>query len=218
MNEKYDLKLGFKSSHEFALGYITPGSKIIDLGGGQGLFAQELIKRGCEVVLIDKFPLIEQGNGLRFIDWDLENGVPKLIGIYCDLILLMDVLEHLTNPEKFLAQLGGFTENINASRIIVTVPNVAFITIRLALLFGKFEYGDKGILDKDHKYHFTKKTIVRLIENLIKGKIRVQGIPAPIPLLIRNKRIASLLLKINEFLIYFLPGLFSYQFGIVIET
>ena len=43
-------------------------------------------------------------------------------------------------------------------KIIVSLPNVAHITIRLKLLFGDFTYTESGILDKTHLHLFTLKS------------------------------------------------------------
>jgi hypothetical protein len=44
------------------------------------------------------------------------------------------------------------------------VPNVANIAIRLMLLFGQFNYTERGILDKTHLRFFTRKTARRMVE------------------------------------------------------
>jgi hypothetical protein len=45
------------------------------------------------------------------------------------------------------------------------VPNVANITVRLALLFGRFNYMERGILDRTHLRFFTHKTARELLEH-----------------------------------------------------
>ena len=48
--------------------------------------------------------------------------------------------------------------------LLVSVPNVANITVRLSLLFGRFEYTERSILDKTHLRFFTRKSVRRMIE------------------------------------------------------
>ena len=48
--------------------------------------------------------------------------------------------------------------------LVVSVPNVANITVRLMLLFGKFDYTERGILDRTHVRFFTRKTARRFLE------------------------------------------------------
>ncbi|MBZ5671576.1 MAG: hypothetical protein LAO04_17845, partial [Acidobacteriia bacterium] len=39
--------------------------------------------------------------------------------------------------------------------VIVSVPNVAHLWVRLSLLAGRFDYADRGILDRSHLRFFT---------------------------------------------------------------
>lgn len=48
--------------------------------------------------------------------------------------------------------------------LLISVPNVANITVMLSLLFGGFEYVGRGILDKTHLRFFTRQNARRLIE------------------------------------------------------
>lgn len=81
-----------------------------------------------------------------------------------DLILLLDVLEHLDEPDKLLRQLH--TKLDNDGVIIVSIPNVAHLSVSLPLLFlRKFEYQDAGILDRTHKRFFTDASAVALLNS-----------------------------------------------------
>src|ERR1700677_3289524 len=53
----YDLKLGFASSHTYALGAVKPGSRVLDIGCGQGYVAGHLAKRAERVVGMDQYVL-----------------------------------------------------------------------------------------------------------------------------------------------------------------
>ena len=48
--------------------------------------------------------------------------------------------------------------------LVVSVPNVANITVRLALLFGRFDYTDRGILDRTHLHFYTRRTARAFLE------------------------------------------------------
>ena len=39
--------------------------------------------------------------------------------------------------------------------LVVSLPNVAYLPVRLGLLFGRFDYRDAGILDRTHLRFFT---------------------------------------------------------------
>ena len=53
INAHYDLKLGYPSSHQFALDSV-PGARVLDLGAGPGGFARELVRKGCTVTVVDR--------------------------------------------------------------------------------------------------------------------------------------------------------------------
>ena len=55
-NSHYDVKLGYPSSHQFALDAVPAGSRVLDIGAGPGRMAQELVAKGCEVTVVDQFP------------------------------------------------------------------------------------------------------------------------------------------------------------------
>jgi len=99
----------------------------------------------------------------------------------------------------------------NKTKILISTPNIGFFVIRFMLLFGYFNYGKKGILDKTHTRLFTFSTFKNLIEQsdyLIK---KTSGIPAPFPLAIGYNFLSKFLLKINSILIKFFKSFFSYQ-------
>jgi SAM-dependent methyltransferase len=81
-----------------------------------------------------------------------------------DLVLLLDVLEHLVHPEQLLAQLVGVMAA--DATIIVSLPNIAHIAVAARLFFmGRFDYQDAGILDRTHLRFFYKDSAFSLIES-----------------------------------------------------
>ena len=59
-----------------------------------------------------------------------------------------DVIEHLSDPLRIMRELNRHLAP--GAVVIVSVPNVAHLSVRLSLLFGRFEYQDRGILDRTH--------------------------------------------------------------------
>ena len=79
------------------------------------------------------------------------------------------------------------------------------------LLFGFFNYGKRGILDKTHKRLFTFSTLKSL---LIQNDFKITksyGIPAPFPLAVGENFLSKILININSFLIKISKNLFSFQ-------
>jgi 2-polyprenyl-3-methyl-5-hydroxy-6-metoxy-1,4-benzoquinol methylase len=97
-----------------------------------------------------------------------------------DLILLLDVLEHLPDPTATLRKLSELLET--GGHIIVSVPNIAHLSISIRLLFlRRFNYQDAGILDRTHLRFFVENTAVKLLNdaNLIVTSALISGIQGP---------------------------------------
>ena len=124
---------------------------------------------------------------------------------------MLDVIEHLKSPEKFMDELYSKVSNNDKIEILISTPNISFIVIRFMLFFGFFNYGKRGILDKTHTRLFTFSSFSKLILGANFKIVEVKGIPAPFPLAIGSNIFSNLLLKINKFLIFFFKSLFSYQ-------
>lgn len=81
-----------------------------------------------------------------------------------DLILCLDVLEHLVDPWSVLDRLNGMLKP--GGVIIASIPNIMHYSVTIPLIFkGAWEYADAGILDKSHLRFFVKKTAVALMES-----------------------------------------------------
>lgn len=73
-----------------------------------------------------------------------------------DLILCLDVLEHMVDPWAVLDRLA--TQHlVKGGTLIVSLPNVRHYSVVLPLLFaGRWNYEDAGLLDRTHLRFFTK--------------------------------------------------------------
>ena len=49
--------------------------------------------------------------------------------------------------------------------LLVSLPNIANVTVRISLLAGRFDYAPRGILDASHLRFFTKRTGRALLES-----------------------------------------------------
>lgn len=209
--DPYDLKLGYASSHSFAIETVKEGSRVLDLGCGQGLLAGELKKKGCYVHGVDCHDLENPLLVDTYTKADLNSTELDFSISDFDTILLMDIIEHLSEPERFMDMLREKIENKKEASIIISVPNVAFFLVRIRLLFGAFQYGKSGILDFTHRRQFTSKSLKSLLIQCGYTIRKVRGVPAPYPKAIGNNFISRSLLGINRLLISLCRSLFSYQ-------
>lgn len=214
-NTHYDLKLGYRSSHTMAIAAVPAGSTVLDVGGGPGELARVLAERGCRVTLVDRLAPPALADGVEFVGHDLDEAFPLDLRPF-RYVLLLDIIEHLKNPERFLQQLRHRCDE-QPRRLILTTPNVAFVVQRLMLACGQFNYGRVGILDRTHTRLFTFRTVKRLLRE--EGfRIRVvRGVPAPFPKVLGHGRLGRAAVLINTWLLAISKTLFSYQIYIEAE-
>jgi glycosyltransferase involved in cell wall biosynthesis len=202
-------KLNFASSQTFAIETCAAGNRVLQLGLGHSNVAAELERRECQVTAIDF-----EANDVAESAMDSPPAVPTpsvpLDVARYDKILLMDLVEHLHDPETFMDTLRRRMEG-SRPEVIVTAANVAFFVTRLMLLIGQFNYSRKGILGLGHRRLFTFRSLRSLLEQAGYEIVEERGVPAPFPLAIGEKRWSAVLLKLNEVLLRFSRGLFAYQ-------
>ncbi|MDP9170356.1 MAG: methyltransferase domain-containing protein [Acidobacteriota bacterium] len=163
----YPIKQSKASSHHYVAGMVGSGQDVLDIGCGEGFLARELKKSGNRITGIDALPAAAEGSALDdYYSADLNEGVALVVrqlrGRRFTRVLLLDILEHLKEPEKTLEECHDVLAKDGL--LIVSVPNVANITVRLGLLFGQFNYTERGLLDKTHLRFFTRRTARRMME------------------------------------------------------
>jgi glycosyltransferase involved in cell wall biosynthesis len=216
-HSNYQPKMGYESPHTMAISRVAPGSAVLDIGCASGYMAKELSEKGCTVSGIDQYAVSRDLPLKEFFQHNLDDpGFPVNAGLF-DYILLLDVIEHLRSPEKFVESLRSSSRNSGVTRLVVSTGNIAFGMTRLLLLLGMFNYGPRGILDLTHTRLFTFTTMRALFEQCGYVIDEVQGVPAPFPLALGDNALSRLLLSVNRLLIRLSRGLFSYQIFMVVR-
>jgi O-antigen biosynthesis protein len=150
------------------LRFIGENKQVLDLGCATGYLAQLLNHKNCVVTGIEINPEAAK-NAKQYckevIVADLDFvSIPELLpNQEFDVAIFGDVLEHLRNPWKVLQETKSILKKDGF--IVASIPNIAHGAIRLALLQGKFEYTDLGILDNTHLRFFTRKTVTDIFES-----------------------------------------------------
>jgi len=208
--ENYDLKLGYASSHTAAIDAARPGDRVLDVGCGQGYVAREMAAKGCHVTGMDQYVPDTSAAGIDFIRWNLDHPeFPVNVSAF-DQIMMLDIIEHLKQPEQFMDELR-FAAICKRPEVIITTANIGFFVTRLMLFFGQFNYGRKGILDATHTRLFTFRSLKALLEQSGYNILEVRGIPAPFPKAIGNNFVSRFFVQLNRALIRVSKGFFSYQ-------
>jgi SAM-dependent methyltransferase len=80
----------------------------------------------------------------------------------CDAVLAGDTLEHFQDPAEVLRR--AHAALAPGGLLLLSVPNVAHLYVRLNLLWGRFPYADRGILDRTHRHFFTSRLLRSMVE------------------------------------------------------
>jgi 2-polyprenyl-3-methyl-5-hydroxy-6-metoxy-1,4-benzoquinol methylase len=213
----YPLKESECSSHYYFQKLAGRDQDVLDVGCGQGFMASKLAAQQNRVVGIDVLTRPEKEEAFtQYISADLSEGLGEATRVLgskkFDKILLMDVLEHLVKPEKLLQDCHNLLKP--AGQVLVSVPNVANLTVRLALAFGRFDYHERGILDRTHVRFFTRQTARRMLED--NGLEVIRDVMTVIPLelilgLAPQNPVMRFLTRFLAFWTSLLPGLLGYQ-------
>ncbi len=139
--------------------------RILEIGSGTGATISWLRERwptahftGIDC-LEEAREELAQAADVSFIA-DLDRALPQLDRY--DLILALDVLEHLVDPWTVLRNLADHLTDDGL--IIVSVPNVSRLSVSLPLLLSnQFRYTADGILDRTHLRFFTPETAAELV-------------------------------------------------------
>lgn len=164
--EEIDLDSG--SVHADVVRMVDAGSRVLELGPATGYMSRVLVDRGCTVVGIEVDPKMAERAAEfceRVIVGDLDtlDLAAELGDERFDAIVAADVLEHLKDPLAALTRLRPFLKPDGC--LVVSVPNVAHGSVRLALLSGHFDYSEIGLLDSTHLRFFTRETLEQLLDD-----------------------------------------------------
>jgi len=209
------------SSHRILIDLVRRhskrGGRLLDLGAAGGELGSALHDQFDETIGFEyNVDCIGDLKGRfdRIVIADLERVAHLPSNL--DAIVLADVLEHLRNPRRVLDLVHGALKD--DGHAFISVPNIANITVRLGLLFGVFEYRDRGILDHTHLRFYTLRTFRREVENAGFQIIAVRGSSVPVRLII-GRFTPELILRALERVLSWITrlwrALFAYQIVVV---
>ena len=78
-----------------------------------------------------------------------------------DVVLMLDILEHLPDPVGVLRGVARILDDEGWA--VISLPNVAHLSVRLALLDGHFDYKEAGLLDRTHLRFFDRAGVDELL-------------------------------------------------------
>jgi 2-polyprenyl-3-methyl-5-hydroxy-6-metoxy-1,4-benzoquinol methylase len=201
-----DLNADPYSTHLRLLRLCGSPGVVLDAGGSSGYVSRTLAERGAKVVVvdIDEAAVAEAvAGGREAYRVDLSREAPPLPPGSVDLLICADVLEHLPDPVAALRRLRPLLAP--GARLVASVPNGANWALRLQLLAGRWQYTDRGLLDRTHLRNFTRRSFHETLRDAGFDVLEAD-LTCPIPLF-RGGRASAVAYHVGRLR----PGLFAYQ-------
>lgn len=184
MVSRYDAAVDPENSnnaHSLALAMVGWNRRVLELGAASGHMTKAMVAQNCRVTAVEYEAesadhLKEVAEAVIVGDLNAPETVAALPGEF-EVILAGDVLEHLIDPKRVLLQLVDLLAP--GGRIVVSLPHVAHVDLRLALLQGRFDYGPWGLLDETHIRFFTLKSVREMVRSAGLSIVEMKRVRVP---------------------------------------
>ena len=155
--------------------------RVLEVGCGEAMLAAEYRRRNPKVEYVaieahgpaaehaaQRVDRLIQGDFEALADIEISGNAPF------DAIVMGDVLEHMSDPDRVLARLHGMLAD--DGYLILSVPNVAHWRTLFELMHGRWPSEDSGLFDRTHLRFFTLQSLNELFARtgfaMVKGKPR----------------------------------------------
>lgn len=143
--------------------WVPDGARALDIGSGDGVISRWLKQaKHCHTVGVEVVNEAAQKSTDAFDNIILGNiEDPEtikeafLMGPY-DAVILGELLEHLIDPWNTLSSIKPLLAP--SGNVLFSVPNIAHWAARYNLLFGRFDYTERQLMDRTHLRWFTWRT------------------------------------------------------------
>lgn len=156
------------------------GTRVLDVGSGPGALGRACAGWDLHLDGIERDPEWARAAGPYYQEMAVGplDGTPDEFIAGHQVVVVADLLEHLSEPEAALRRLVRLQPE--GAVFLISAPNVANLWVRLGLLLGRFDYSERGILDRTHLRFFTRRSLLAM---LLAAGLQVQKVQVtPIPL------------------------------------
>jgi 2-polyprenyl-3-methyl-5-hydroxy-6-metoxy-1,4-benzoquinol methylase len=200
-------------SHRVLLDWLAARSptRVLDVGCFDGRFASRVTAQGHDVVGLDKVEYAGVADVLsQFIETDLNEPLPSGLPDDFDVIVAADVLEHVAEPNQLLSALRDHLAP--GGEILVSIPSISHWYPRGRIMAGRFDYDQRGPLDRGHLRFFTRRTMERMFAECGLNIVEWQPVGAPITSMTNKpSRMVSSAAAVDRRLSRMWPNMFGYQ-------
>lgn len=202
--------LGARSEFEcptaetFVVNACAAGRHVLRFGSDHDNAASELSRKFCHVTTSD-FGMGRLGARSTFFLSELPENVA-----WFDQVVLMDLLEHLPNPQGFMDKLRRKMAR-RGSEVIITASNAGSLVTRIAKAFAKHGHAQFRGLAAGRRRSFTFKSLSVLVERAGYEILEASGVPMPLLSTVGDNLRGRGLVKLNGLLVKVSKHLFSYQ-------
>ncbi len=156
--------------HAEALRMVSKGQKVLDIGCGDGLLLEAMVKKG---VIVSGVDISEEGvkkcraKGLEASVANASHEKLPFQDHSVDTVTLLDILEHVYSPEVLLKE----AVRVSRKNVIISVPNFNSLPARIQVLLGRVPENNRP--HKGHLYWFNYCVLLKLLK---KSNLRVEEV------------------------------------------